>query len=77
MSRRFRIVAPSFEIVVSLAVVIILSIPLGPSVIPFGTKGAFNNVDHSLDSIDIAEDLSLSLTRVGAFSKKQNGGLLC
>lgn len=30
MSRRFRIVAPSFEIVVSLEVVIILSIPRGP-----------------------------------------------
>lgn len=30
MSSRFRIVAPSFEIVVSLEVVIILSMPLGP-----------------------------------------------
>ena len=33
MSKSPRMVAPSFEIVVSLEVVIILSIPLGPSVV--------------------------------------------
>lgn len=33
ISKRFKIVAPSFDMVVSLEVVIILSIPLGPRVV--------------------------------------------
>lgn len=76
ISSNLRMVAPSFDIVVSFVVVIILSMPRGPVLGVNHTESSFDNIDDGFNSVNIRDDLPNALHGIGSISEQKNGWLL-